>query len=56
MRAAISLKKHEEDPMVSWALQTRAWVTSCALTIVRIILIVSNQGSWYTKEPSCLDG
>ena len=55
MLSAISLKKHEQDEMVSWVLETRAWITMCALTVVRLILIISKQGSWFKKEPRCLE-
>lgn len=41
MKAAVSLKKHETDFMVAWALQTRAWITTSALTFVRVVLILS---------------
>lgn len=56
MKAAVSLKKHETDFMVAWALQTRAWITTSALTFVRVVLIFSKQGSWYAEEPECTDG
>ena len=56
MLSAMSLKKHESDQMVSWALETRAWITACSVTVVRLLLIVSNQGAWFSKEPTCQDG